>query len=171
MLKTGEEEPSLRAVARAAGVSAMAPYRHFADKADLLAAVAGHGFEALADVLIAADDKPLARDALFAQGMAFVDFARANPALFRLMFSSQYGGAGVGAAQAANAVLVRRVTELMPEQTEAATLACRSFVQGMAMLALSDRLGSTDPNVVTAAMRLFVSAFGTGLMQDDARLP
>ena len=44
MLEAQSEEPSLRAVARAAGVSAMTPYRHFPDKTALLAAVADHGF-------------------------------------------------------------------------------------------------------------------------------
>jgi AcrR family transcriptional regulator len=33
ILEAEKAEPSLRAVARAAGVSAMAPYRHFTDKA------------------------------------------------------------------------------------------------------------------------------------------
>lgn len=40
---------SLREVARAAGVSHTAPYRHFQDKADLLAAIARVGFEQLTD--------------------------------------------------------------------------------------------------------------------------
>ena len=39
---------SLRAAARRAGASAMAPYRHFADKEALLAAVAEYGFRELA---------------------------------------------------------------------------------------------------------------------------
>ena len=40
LLDAGDHDPSLRAVARAAGVSAMAPYRHFPDKTALLGAVA-----------------------------------------------------------------------------------------------------------------------------------
>ncbi|MBC2710492.1 MAG: TetR/AcrR family transcriptional regulator [Desulfosarcina sp.] len=40
---------SLREVARAAGVSHTAPYRHFQDKADLIAAIAQVGFEQLTD--------------------------------------------------------------------------------------------------------------------------
>src|SRR3974390_1512489 len=44
----------LRAAARRAQVSAMAPYRHFADKEALLAAVAGYGFRELAARLTAA---------------------------------------------------------------------------------------------------------------------
>ena len=40
---------SLRGVARVAGVSHTAPYRHFRDKADLLAAIAQVGFEQLTE--------------------------------------------------------------------------------------------------------------------------
>ena len=40
---------SLREVAKAAGVSHSAPYRHFRDKADLLAAIAQRGFETMID--------------------------------------------------------------------------------------------------------------------------
>ncbi|MFC6746387.1 TetR/AcrR family transcriptional regulator [Methylobacterium persicinum] len=46
---------SLRGIARDCGVSAMAPYRHFADKDALLDAVAGHGFQELARCLEEAD--------------------------------------------------------------------------------------------------------------------
>src|ERR1043165_7255882 len=53
---------TLREVARRAGVSAAAPYRHFADKSQLLAAVATQGFGQLHDELTAtaasADDDP-----------------------------------------------------------------------------------------------------------------
>ena len=44
---------TLREVARRAGVSAAAPYRHFADKAQLLAAVATQGFVQLHETLTA----------------------------------------------------------------------------------------------------------------------
>ncbi|MDQ3996358.1 MAG: TetR/AcrR family transcriptional regulator, partial [Gemmatimonadota bacterium] len=43
----GPEALTLRAVARAAGVSQTAPYRHFADRAELVAAVAESGFRRL----------------------------------------------------------------------------------------------------------------------------
>src|SRR6476469_8276563 len=42
---------TLREVARRAGVSAAAPYRHFADKSQLLAAVATQGFVQLHEAL------------------------------------------------------------------------------------------------------------------------
>ena len=46
----GPSALSLRAVAREAGVSAAAPYHHFKDKNELLAAIAQEGFELLAQV-------------------------------------------------------------------------------------------------------------------------
>lgn len=45
---------SLRAVARRAGVSATAPYRHFADRDALVSAVAAQGYRELAEHLAAA---------------------------------------------------------------------------------------------------------------------
>jgi AcrR family transcriptional regulator len=163
ILEAEREEPSLRVVARAAGVSAMAPYRHFPDKAGLLAAVADHGFESLRSVLIVADDQPDPREALFAQGMAFIDFARTNPALFRLMYSHQYGRAGTDAVRGTYEVLARRVAGISPTHAAAATLACRSLVQGMATIELSGRLAPAEPDDIAIALRLFVSGLGAGL--------
>jgi AcrR family transcriptional regulator len=50
----GPEGFALTEVARRAGVSAAAPYRHFADKSDLVAVVAELGFQRLHDALLAA---------------------------------------------------------------------------------------------------------------------
>jgi AcrR family transcriptional regulator len=157
ILKAEKEEPSLRAVARAAGVSAMAPYRHFPDKAGLLAAVADHGFESLRRALSAADEHADAREALFAQGMAFIYFARKNPALFRLMYSHEYGHATTDAVRATYAILANRVAAIVPKHADAATLACRSLVQGMATIELSGRLMPAQRDDIAIALRLFVS--------------
>src|ERR1700692_2342998 len=46
--ETRSTEFSLRELARRAGVSHNAPYKHFADKRELLAAVSAAGFERLA---------------------------------------------------------------------------------------------------------------------------
>src|SRR5580700_5098226 len=47
--ETQSLEFSLRELARRAGVSHNAPYKHFADKRELLAAVSAAGFEQLTD--------------------------------------------------------------------------------------------------------------------------
>ena len=82
------DELSLRALARAVGVSQTAPYRHFQDKGDLLAAMATRGYRDLLTTLLdagtAVGDCP--REQLIAFAHAYVDYAANNPQLFKLMF-------------------------------------------------------------------------------------
>src|SRR5215213_3394269 len=55
LLRTeGPQALTLRAVARSAGVSAAAPYRHFADRRALVAAVAEQGFRRLQEAMLEA---------------------------------------------------------------------------------------------------------------------
>jgi AcrR family transcriptional regulator len=157
ILEAEKAEPSLRAVARAAGVSAMAPYRHFTDKAALLAAVANRGFEILQDDLVAADNSPDAGEALFAQGMAFIDFARAHQALFRLMYSDHYGGAVTDAVRGTYDVFARRAAGVRPAHAAAAALACRSLAQGLATIELNGRLAPAEPDDIAIAVKFLVS--------------
>ncbi len=86
--EAGVEDLSLRALARAIGVSQTAPYRHFADKSELLAAMATSGYRDLLDALrqagAATGDCP--QEQLFAFAHAYVDYAARNPQLFKLMF-------------------------------------------------------------------------------------
>ncbi|HUZ13350.1 MAG TPA: TetR/AcrR family transcriptional regulator [Caulobacteraceae bacterium] len=80
---------SLRAVAREAGVSPAAPYHHFKDKTELLEVVAYQGWDALGAAIVAARKhaaSPL--EALNDIGLAYVHFARENPALYRLMYDT-----------------------------------------------------------------------------------
>lgn len=82
----GEAALSLRALAKDAGVSPNAPYRHFDDKRALMGALAAEGFLQFADRIVqAAQGPPL--EALKAQGRTYLEFALARPALYRLMFS------------------------------------------------------------------------------------
>jgi len=83
----GPSALSLRAVAREAGVSPAAPYHHFKDKGDLLEAVAYEGWNALDAALKEARAAAhSARDRMTAIGVAYVCFARDNPALYRVMY-------------------------------------------------------------------------------------
>src|SRR5580704_13363492 len=80
---------SLRAVAREAGVSPAAPYHHFKDKGDLLDAVAHEGWMELgAAVAKARIQSPEPGDATTNIGVAYVCFARENPALYRIMYDA-----------------------------------------------------------------------------------
>ncbi len=80
---------SLRAVAREAGVSPAAPYHHFKDKGELLAAVAKEGWTLLnAAMAQAKAAAPSPEAALTELGVAYVRFARQHPALYRVMYDS-----------------------------------------------------------------------------------
>jgi len=79
--KQGVAALSLREAARRAGVSHNAPYRHFADRDALLAALAAEGFGQLNDVLEAAQDPRV-------RGEAYVRFALEHPQRFQLMFGA-----------------------------------------------------------------------------------
>ncbi len=80
---------SLRKVAKRADVSHTAPYRHFKDKSDLLAAIAEEGFRALsAEMKIAFALFPEdPRNVLLELGRRYVGFGVQHPAQLSLMFS------------------------------------------------------------------------------------
>lgn len=79
-------------VARAAGVSPAAPYRHFRDRNALVAEVARQGFEHLADRLDIAWGLGLPNSvaAIEACGRAYLAFARAEPAFYAAMFETTF---------------------------------------------------------------------------------
>jgi AcrR family transcriptional regulator len=100
----GVEGFSLREAAAAVGVSPSAAYRHFADKGALLAAVAREGFAELAAAMErrmalararSRNSRKQAIAVLQANALAYVTFAVAQPAKFRLMF----GPFGAGSKQ------------------------------------------------------------------------
>jgi AcrR family transcriptional regulator len=87
--KEGLEALTLRAVARAAKVSQAAPYRHFADRRALLGAVAEDGFRRLGQGMMAHAQAGQSREGFKGFAIAYVDFAMANPAQYRLMFGGE----------------------------------------------------------------------------------
>jgi AcrR family transcriptional regulator len=91
--ETQSLEFSLRELARRAGVSHNAPYKHFADKRELLAAVSTAGFELLTKRMsndVASISNARAR--LFAMLRAYIHHGVENPALYRLMFGGYLTG-------------------------------------------------------------------------------
>ncbi len=80
---------TLREVARRAGVSHNAPYRHFPDRDDLLAAVAAQGFRELNDAMLdAVRGKRNSLTRLKHAGLAYVEFALRRPEHFTVMFDA-----------------------------------------------------------------------------------
>jgi AcrR family transcriptional regulator len=92
----GIDALNLRQLAARAGVSAGAPYHHFASRDELLTAIAAEGFERLAADLAAAQDAaPSDLDArLEALGQAYIRFAIADPGSFRVMFHGDAAASG-----------------------------------------------------------------------------
>lgn len=84
----GADDLSLRALARSVGVSQTAPYRHFADKGELLAAMATRGYRDLLQALRQAGESAgdCPGEQLVAFAHAYVDYAASQPHLFKLMF-------------------------------------------------------------------------------------
>ncbi len=82
---------TLREVARRAGVTHAAPYRHFTDKEALLAAVAEEGFRTLTEVMREEMGRagPDEVERLEALGVGYVRFALAHPAHFEVMFGPE----------------------------------------------------------------------------------
>jgi len=81
---------TLTEAARRAGVSVAAPYRHFADKAELLATVAEQGFRDLhADLAAAADATPEPKARVIELGRAYVRWAVAHPDHYQVMFGAE----------------------------------------------------------------------------------
>ena len=81
---------TLTEAARRAGVSAAAPYRHFADKADLLATVAEQGFRELhTDLVAAAEREPDPKQRVVDLGAVYVRWAVAHPDYYQVMFGTE----------------------------------------------------------------------------------
>lgn len=91
LLRDGADALSLRAIAAEVGVSHMAPYAHFKNKKELIQSVAEAGFEKMANtmekVAIELNEKKgvTSGELVLAYGATYLEFATANPQLYRLM--------------------------------------------------------------------------------------
>jgi AcrR family transcriptional regulator len=144
---------SLREVARRAGVSHQAPYHHFGSKDALVAELVGRGFTRLSEMLESAErtrGTPARRLRLAAR--AYVDFALANPAAFRIMFRPELADLSAcpsagAAGSRAYSVLLRLVDQnfrgprVGPDRLEAITTMHWSMVHGLSTLLLDGSLG------------------------------
>jgi AcrR family transcriptional regulator len=181
---------SLREVAREAGVTAPAIYRHFATKEELGDAAVADGFERLLDSMRAAEASiaqpgsagdPAA--ALAAQARAYCRFAREHRGHFRLMLrwigpsptGGGYGATSAGTRGAADLAgqwrravtrLRERGIELTRDEDDAATLVW-STVHGR--LALDPAVGAVWPDPTGAGVEQFVDRFVASLVATARR--
>jgi AcrR family transcriptional regulator len=164
----GESALSLRAVARRAGVSPAAPYRHYADREALVSAVAAVGYRELAERLAAAHPSPSTPEQLASVAIAYVQFALERPALFRIMFGEpcDHDNDERVAATAAVSLYVRAIVARSFPQADADALATAvwALVHGLAFLHLDGKLDARTPSIVadrvTAAIKALLTATG-----------
>jgi AcrR family transcriptional regulator len=178
--EAGPERFSLREAARAVGVSPNAAYRHFANKSELLNAVALDAFAALGREMERAEaraaravreDPAVAR--FKATGRAYVHFALAQPELFRLMF----GEHGMRALKNASAVpspsaydrlgaaldgLVE-AGHLSPRARAGAELKAWTIVHGFATLVLEGAQRFESPDAQAGALESVLDLAVAGL--------
>jgi AcrR family transcriptional regulator len=134
------EEVTLKSLALRLGVSQPAPYRHFANRDAVLAAVAADGFERFRDTLVAARAEARGGEAFLQSCLAYLEFARANRGVYRLMFASQLlreadDEALDRAAAAAFDFLLEGVAKTAPpERVRAIAVWIWSTLHGLAML-------------------------------------
>lgn len=163
MLERGEPF-SLRAVARETGVSATAPYRHFADREALESALAAQGLRDLLADLTRNRELPTTVSELAELGVTYVEFALRRPALFRLMFGSECDDENderVRAAAEVHELLAAAVAGVFPDSDPIdLALGGWGLVHGMACLYLDGKLvGSSMDDVAAQARSSFIAVF------------
>jgi AcrR family transcriptional regulator len=144
---------TLREVARRAGVSHNAPYRHFRNKDDLIASVAAEGYTGLTDAMrraAATQSRPI--DRLKHAGLAYIEFALRRPEHFTVMFDAPMV-AGHGEAAAG------------PEAKEA----FNTLVELVSMSQQEKQLPSGDP--LQFAFLAWTMVHGVAKLATTGRLP
>jgi AcrR family transcriptional regulator len=165
--KGGTESFSLREAARDAGVTSGAAYKHFADKDELLSAVAAEALVLLAHRSQKATSNLKGKERLHASAMAYIDFAAAEPRLFRLAFSrfgsdgkTEKDGVPSAFTQLRVAVAELQTDPGKPVDPDALALAW-AVVHGIASL-ISDGMWKKNDPRVEAALRLSFKGIAPG---------
>ncbi|MBJ7358155.1 TetR/AcrR family transcriptional regulator [Nocardioides sp.] len=181
--ESGPDGVALREVARRVGVSHNAAYRHFADREALLGEIAQVGMQRLteamhqrmAEVVPGLDAVARAQARLRAVGRAYVEFALAEPGLFRTAFSALAHASPVEPAGTAeedqgpyallNTVLDELVEagHLAPERRPSADVTCWAGVHGIAVLHLDGPLAGAPEAEREATMVRFFDIVERGL--------
>ncbi len=174
LARDGWEAMSLRTVAKAAGVSPAAPYRHFENAAALAAAIAEQGFFALKASMEAGLADPLLVELSTIEriGHGYARFALAHPDHLRLMFAGVPGAgaewaATLAAGEGAFGVLMGVIMEgqaagrVAPGAPHVVALAAWSIIHGLSVLLIEERIdparfgfGSVS-ELITACQRVF----------------
>ncbi|MDA2892453.1 TetR/AcrR family transcriptional regulator [Mycolicibacterium sp. BiH015] len=179
----GPDAVVLRDVQRLAGVSNSAAYRHYADREALLDAVGEQAMLRLADAMVARMDalpRRRAKDAraldrFRATGQSYIDFALAEPGLFRTAFAHKASGRQpepdgpepTGEEHHPFQILMRCIDDLVStgllsaDRRDGLDEAAWAAVHGLATLFLDGPLRETD----TARKQLITDRLLDGIAQ------
>jgi AcrR family transcriptional regulator len=131
----GPEALTLREVARRVGVSQAAPYRHFKDRRELVAAVAERGFSRLGEAMRRAMESAGGRPGLRHVAEAYVEFGLDNPAEYRVMFGPEVA-----------------VTDDLPSLRETGRSVLGFVAEGLSGLQKAGLVGPGDPWLMAVAI-------------------
>ncbi len=168
---------TMSALARAAGVSSGAPYRHFKSVDAVLVALASEGWSALiAEEQALVDPQAPPLEQFRRAGIATVRFAVQRPIHFRLMFGpvgrrldDPQLAARVAEADARTDALVEAATrsgEMGPGPAQA--LAAQAVIYGLARLLVDGHLSSISADDAEALAHAVTGALGEGLIPREA---
>jgi AcrR family transcriptional regulator len=166
---------TIREVAERVGVTPMATYHHFANKASLIAAVAERGFESLRREILrrmAEETTPLLK--LRAMGMGYAVFAVRHPDAFRIMFGDELADTSahpelrrearqtmelvVGAFQGA-----RSAGSIAPVEPPDAALTAWTAMHGLATLLIAGQLGPVTEENAERVAKVVLDGLRQGL--------
>ena len=174
----GRFDFTMRELARAAGVTHNAPYRHFADRWALLDALAEEGFVLLREETLTREAGGGADDAsakIARLGEGYVRFASEHPHHFRLMFSRPLEGASKQVARAARAsfAVLEEVVDAAHREgalraglrTRDVALAAWSLVHGLASLVVGGQLPKASRGGLARRVEALTTVFIEGAFE------
>ncbi|WP_258045103.1 TetR/AcrR family transcriptional regulator [Streptomyces sp. SM11] len=174
--EAGTEAVTVREVARRAGVSPGAPFRHFPDRAALLASVA----EAVAvdfgvtqmEAVASATSVPFR-----ALGTAFVQYALAHPHRFALLRGALFGADRTPALEEGYRAFTQSVTdliiagqqrgELRQADPELIRIAAQALTYGLSQMFVDNYLDASRADML---INQVVDLFGLGVLAPESEL-
>lgn len=155
-----------------AGVSTAAPYKHFEDRDDMMRHIVLQGMSRLyAGMVHAVETNPSgSNERIAALGRAYVDFARQEPGVFRMMFSlakaHEEDETLRAAGDQANGLVERVVSEHLDIPLDSPETALRAYalwccVHGHCFLMLD---GKVEPQLTTEQEAALLSLVGSAIL-------
>jgi AcrR family transcriptional regulator len=176
---------SLRAAAQLAGVSHAAPYRHFADKQELVAAIAERGFRLFIasmreELAASGETDPIGK--LRALGVGYVRFATGHPDYLRVIFGGVISVSSPSALHAAGEEAYRTLRDVVAGgldggqlrggDPDLVSLSCWSMVHGLSALISSGAVPAPPSAVAQAELtRSLVGLLGQGIVAREVMPP